>query len=377
MKRYKVTLLAEEREELEAITHKGSHRSQKVINALILLNCDKGEFNDHRARGEDMANVLRISMRKIDRVKKRFVEDGLGMALGRRQSQRHYDRKADGELEAHLVALSCSDPPEGFARWSLRLLADRAVELEYVDNLSYETVRRVPKKNEIKPWRKVGWVIPPKANGEFVAAMERVLDVYRRPYNAAIPVVCMDETPRQLIRETRTPIPACPGQLERHDYEYERCGVCNVFMASEPLAGTRMTKVTARKTKVDWAQFIQDIAERYQDAKKITLVMDNLNTHSPGALYQAFPPGQAKALWERFEFVYTPKHGSWLNVAEIELNVLISQCLDRRIDSMEKMCGEVAAWQARRDQVRAKVNWQFTAENARIKLKRLYPTFEA
>ena len=185
----------------------------------------------------------------------------------------------------------------------------------------------------------------------------------------------MDETPRQLIRETRKPIPVRPGQPERHDYEYERCGVCNVFMASEPLAGTRMTKVTERKTKVDWARFLQDIAERYRDAKEITLVMDNLNTHSPGALYEAFPPEQAKALWDRFEFVYTPKHGSWLNVAEIELNVMIGQCLDRRIGSIEKLSGEVAAWQARRDQICAKVNGQFTTEDARVKLKRLYPTF--
>lgn len=148
MKLYKVTLLADEREELEATAHKGSHQSQKVINALILLNCDEGEFNDHRARGEDVANILRISMRKVDRVKKRFVEEGLDAALGRQQSQRIYERKADGELEAHLVALSCSEPPEGFARWSLRLLADRAVELEYADSLSYETVRRVLKKTK-------------------------------------------------------------------------------------------------------------------------------------------------------------------------------------------------------------------------------------
>ena len=138
-----------------------------------------------------------------------------------------------------------------------------------------------------------------------------------------------------------------------------------------------MTKVTERKTKVDWAQFLQDIAEHYPDAQKITLVMDNLNTHSPGALYQTFSPEQAKALWDRFEFVYTPKHGSWLNVAEIELNVLIGQCLDRRIGSMEELREEVAAWQARRDQIHAKVNWQFTTENARVKLKRLYPTFDA
>lgn len=207
--------------------------------------------------------------------------------------------------------------------------------------------------------------------------MERVLDVYRRPYDASMPVVCMDETPRQLIRETRTPIQARPGRLQRCDYEYERCGVCNVFMASEPLAGTRMTKVTARKTKVDWARFLQEIGIRYQEAHKITLVMDNLNTHGPGALYDTFPPEQAKALWDRFEFVYTPKHGSWLNVAEIELNVMIHQCLDRRIDSIDELQQEVAAWQAQRDKIRAKVNWQLTTENARVKLKRLYPTFDA
>lgn len=207
--------------------------------------------------------------------------------------------------------------------------------------------------------------------------MERVLGVYHRSYSADFPVVCMDETPRQLIRETRTPIPARPGQLEREDYEYERCGVCNVFMANEPLAGTRMTKVTERKTKIDWALFLQDISGRYQNVQKITLVMDNLNTHSPGALYETFPPEQAKALWDRFEFVYTPKHGSWLNMAEIELNVMISQCLDRRIDSMAELQKQVAAWQEKRDQVRAKVNWQFTTENARVKLKRLYPTFDA
>ena len=160
--------------------------------------------------------------------------------------------------------------------------------------------------------------------------------------------------------------------LERHDYEYERCGVCNVFMATEPLAGRRLTKVTDR-TKIDWAHFIEDIAERYIDAEQITLVMDNLNTHSPGALYEAFPPDQAKALWDRFEFVYTPKHGSWLNVAEIELNVM-SQCLRRRIDNLEER-EEVSAWQAHRDQLEATVNWQFTAKDARVKLERLYPTF--
>lgn len=207
--------------------------------------------------------------------------------------------------------------------------------------------------------------------------MENVLDVYLRPYDPALPVICMDETPRQLIRETRTPIPARVGQPGRHDYEYERCGVCNVFMASEPLAGRRMTKVTERKTKRDWAHFVSDIAQDHPQARRITLVMDNLNTHSPGALYEAFPPEQAKALWDRFEFVYTPKHGSWLNVAEIELNVMIGQCLDRRISSVAALQMEVSAWQLHRDQMCAKVNWQFTTADARVKLKRLYPSFDA
>ena len=219
-------------------------------------------------------------------------------------------------------------------------------------------------------------MIPPQGNGDFVAAMERVLDVYRRPYDADYPVVCMDETPRQLIGETRVAIPARCGRAQRYDYEYRRCGVCNVFMATEPLAARRLTKVTERRTKIDWAQFLADIAARYAQAKKITLVMDNLSTHRPGALYEAYPPVQAKALWDRFEFIHTPRHGSWLNVAEVELNVLIRQCLNRRIDSIDVMRDEVAAWQASRDRLNAKVDWQFTSDDARVKLKRLYPTFD-
>jgi transposase len=207
--------------------------------------------------------------------------------------------------------------------------------------------------------------------------MEMVLDVYKRPYDARYPVVCMDESPKQLIAETKTPIPAAPGRPYRSDYEYRRCGVCNIFMASEPLAGKRIVKITERKTKKDWALFLEEIAGQYQEAERITLVMDNLNTHTPGALYETFCPDKAKALWDRFEFVYTPKHGSWLNMAEIELNVLIGQCLDRRIDNIEEVKREVSAWQEHRNNKEAKVNWQFTADDARIKLSRLYPTLDS
>jgi hypothetical protein len=202
--------------------------------------------------------------------------------------------------------------------------------------------------------------------------MELVLDVYKIAYSEAFPVICMDESPKQLIKESRTAIERKPGHDAKEDYEYERCGVANIFMANEPLAGKRYVKVTERKTKTDWAAFIKEIADKhYPLAQKIRLVMDNLATHKPAALYEAFPPEEAKRIWDRFEFIYTPKHGSWLNMAEIELNVLMGQCLNRRIDNIETIKQEVNAWQQDRNNKEATINWQFTCK-ARIKLKKLY-----
>jgi uncharacterized membrane protein len=221
----------------------------------------------------------------------------------------------------------------------------------------------------------VQWVIPPEQNGEFVARMEQVLEAYKRPYDPLRPLICMDESPRQLIRATRVPLAAEPGKPEREDYEYERCGVSNIFLAVEPLAGKRLVRVTEHRARTDWAKFLEEIAANYEHAEIITLVMDNLNTHGPGSLYEAFTPAKAKYLWERFEFIYTPKHGSWLNMAEIELNVLAKQCLSRRLESIEVMRSEVRSWQAQRNNLGAKINWQFTTDKARVKLKRLYPTF--
>jgi len=185
----------------------------------------------------------------------------------------------------------------------------------------------------------------------------------------------MDESPKQLIGETRTAIPMQPGREKRVDYEYVRKGMCNIFMVNEPLSGKRRVKVTERKTKTDWATLLKEIAdEDYPDAEKITLVMDNFKTHSPGAFYETFKPIEAKRIWDRFEFVYTPKHGSWLNMAEIELHVLNSQCLNRRIDNMEEIISETKAWQNHRNNKTAKIDWQFTTKDSRIKLKRLYPS---
>ena len=204
--------------------------------------------------------------------------------------------------------------------------------------------------------------------------MELVLDVYKTPYNKHFPVVCMDESPKQLIKQTRIPIPRKPGSDAKEDYEYARSGVAHIFMANEPLKGKRFVKVLQTKTKRHWAHFIKAISDKYPKARKIRLVMDNLNTHKPAALYETFPPEEAKRLWDRFEFIYTPKHGSWLNMAEIELNVLMGQCLKRRIDNMSTIREEVDAWQQDRNNKKAKINWQFTTRDARIKLKRLYPT---
>ena len=207
--------------------------------------------------------------------------------------------------------------------------------------------------------------------------MEKVLDVYKSPYDPMRPVVCMDESPKQLIGETRVPIPMSKGHDRKCDYEYERLGMCNIFLANEPLAGFRKVKITDRKCKVDWAEFLKEIAdEHYPETEVITLVMDNFGTHTPGAFYERYEPAEAKRILDRFEFVFTPKHGSWLDMAEIELNVLNNQCLGRRIDSVDKVRDEVEAWEKSRNGIEKKINWQFTTDKARIKLRRLYPSYD-
>lgn len=204
--------------------------------------------------------------------------------------------------------------------------------------------------------------------------MEIVLDTYKLPYDPLYPVLCMDESPKQLIAETKLPIPPKPGQLTRYDYEYSRKGVCNIFIATEPLMGKRIVRVTATRKKQDWAMFLEEIERHYRHAEKITLVMDNLNTHKPGSLYETFKPKKAKALLDRFEFVHTPKHGSWLNMAEIELRVLSNQCLNRRIGTLTEVRRQVSAWEKDRNNNESTINWRFTTDDARIKLKRLYPS---
>jgi hypothetical protein len=208
--------------------------------------------------------------------------------------------------------------------------------------------------------------------------MEDILDLYTQPADPRFPLVCLDETSTQLLREVRPPLPAAPGQPARIDPEYERGGVLNLFLCSEPLAGQRWVRVTERRTKADWAAQIKELVDgRYRDAVRIRLVQDNLNTHTPAALYETFPPAEAKRLLEKLEFHYTPKHGSWLNMAEIEFSVLSRQCLKRRVPDWATLEAEIAAWQERRNASASPVDWRFTTADARIKLKRLYPSIQA
>jgi DDE superfamily endonuclease len=221
------------------------------------------------------------------------------------------------------------------------------------------------------------WAIPPEHSAEFVAAMEDVLEIYQRPLAPARPVICMDETSKQLVGETRVALPAAPGQPLREDYEYERHGVANLFLFCEPLTGWREVQVTEHRPRTDWATAMRELSDRhYPTAERITVVLDNLNTHGLASFYEAFSPEEARRLAERFEFHYTPKHGSWLNMAEIELSVLSRQCLDRRIGEIGFLRGEIEAWQRKRNEASRSIDWQFTTAEARVKLKRLYPVIK-
>jgi hypothetical protein len=229
-------------------------------------------------------------------------------------------------------------------------------------------------KNELKPWQQKMWCIPPESDAAFVCAMENVLAVYKRPYDPSHPVVCFDEKSKQLVGEIARPIPAAPGRAACHDYEYVRNGTANLFMFVEPLGGWRHVSVTQRRTKLDFAQQMKDLVDvHYPDALKITLVMDNLNTHRLSCLYEAFTPEEARRIFEKIEVIHTPKHGSWLNMAECELSVLEKQCIGERIETQAELCEQVRIWESDRNNRCRKIDWQFQTADARIKLRRLYP----
>ena len=364
--RYRVTLTAEERSHLGALIQKGKVSARKLKRAQILLAADQG------ATDETIAKTVSAGTSTVYRTKQRFVEEGLESALTE-LPRSGAPRKLDVEDEAMLCAVACSAPPSGRARWTLRLLADEMVRLTVHDRISDETIRRRLGEMDLKPWQKKMWCIP-KVDGEFAARMEDVLALYAEPPDADRPVVCFDETPRQLIGEARVPTRAEPGKRARYDYEYVRHGTANVFMFVDVNRPWRRAKVTDQRTALDFAECMKDLVDlHYPDAHRIRVVLDNLSTHSPGALYERFAPAEARRILDRIEFHYTPKHASWLNMVEIEIGVMVSQCLDRRISDKATLVAEVSAWERRRNAEKAHINWMFTVDRARAKLRRAYP----
>lgn len=367
-KKYRVDLKTDEREMLSGLITSGTQHVRKINHAHILLSADAG-WTD-----QQISEALNVSVPTIERVRQHFVEEGLQHALSPRRTSRKYSRLMDGVQEAHLLALACRQPPQGHRRWSLRLLASEMVRLEYIEDVSHTTVHQVMQANELKPWLKEEWCIPPKQNAEFVYRMEDVLEVYQRPEDARFPLICFDETPVQLIRETRQSLPVKQGQPERYDYEYHREGTANLFMFFAPLLNWRHLKATAQRTKADWAHCMDELVhQHFPKAERCVLVEDNLNTHTPAALYETFQPAKARSILDRVELHFTPKHGSWLNMAEIELSVLSRQCLNGYIPNREFLASETLAWETERNASQATVDWRFTTADARIKLKKLYP----
>jgi transposase len=364
--RYRVDLSQAERDELTAILSGGKHAARKLKRAQILLAADAGSGD------EEIARAVSVGGSTVYRTKRRFVEGNLERALSE-ESRPGAERKLTGREEALLVATACAKPPAGRARWTLELLAGEMVKLTDHESLSHETVRRRLAENHLKPWRREMWCVP-RVDGEYVARMEDVLDLYAEAPDPKRPVVCFDESPIQLIGEVRQPIPAEPGQLERYDYEYRRNGTVNLFVFLDTNRPWRKVKVTAQRTAKDYAQCMRELVDvHYPDADTIRVVQDNLSSHAAGALYQAFPPAEARRILRRLEFHYTPKHASWLNMVEIEIGVLRGQCLDRRIDDPNKLKREIAAWERQRNAARARINWMFTTGKARTKMGRAYP----
>lgn len=364
--RYRVDLTQGERSELMSLLSGGKHGSRKLKRAQILLAADAG------ASDAEIERSVGAGGSTVYRTKRRFVGAGVAAALSE-QPRTGAARKLTGKEEALLVATACSAPPAGRKRWTLELLADEVVRLTEHEELSRETVRRRLAENRLKPWRKDMWCIP-KVDAEYVARMEDVLDLYGEAPDPKRPVVCFDESPNQLIGEVRAPIPAEPGQPERYDYEYRRNGTLNLFVFLDAHRPWRHVKVTNQRTARDFAECMRELVDgHFPEAECIRVVLDNLSTHTVAALYQTFPPAEARRVIRRLEFHYTPKHASWLNMVEIEIGVMNRMCLNRRIANHDTLARELAAWETRRNIDGATIRWMFNVDDARRKLAAAYP----
>jgi len=363
---WRVELGQEEREQLHQMLNGGTHAARRLKRAQILLAADVGESD------AAIANNVSVGLSTVYRTKRRFVLGNVEAALSE-EPRPGAERKLSGKQQALLVATACSKPPAGRRRWTLELLAGEMVRLTEHEDLSRETVRRCLAENHLKPWRRDMWCIP-QVDGSYVARMEDVLDLYAELPDPQHPVVCFDESPTQLIGETRRPIPPEPGKPERYDCEYRRNGTVYLFVFVDAHRPWREVKVTDQRTAADFARCMRDLVDtHYPDAALIRVVLDNLSTHTAGALYETFSAPEAHRLLQRLEFHYTPKHASWLNMVEIEIGVLRGQCLNRRIGERQTLLAEINAWKQQRNDASAKIKWMFTTDRARDKLARVYP----
>lgn len=363
---YRVELTGEEHEQLIQITSTGKQSSRVIKRANILLLADRQKHSHSQ-----IADLLQCGTATVFRVKRTFVEDGLDEALneGKRPGR---SKVLSANDEAKLVSIACTEPPEGNSRWTLSLLSDSLIALTDLESISLETIRNRLKNNDLKPWQRKMWCIG-KMTADYVAQMEDVLSLYAQAPNEAYPVVNFDEAGKQLIEHINAPLPMSPGQTAKTDYEYKRSGVANIFMMMDRHRGWRKAKVTSHKRATDFAECMKELVdEHYPNATKIRVVLDNFGTHTPGALYKAFAPQEARRILDRIEFHYTPKHASWLNMAEIEIGVMNKQCLDRRIPNMEKLKAELNAWETNRNAKKASIRWMFNVDSARNKLHRAY-----
>ncbi|WP_407657110.1 IS630 family transposase [Mastigocoleus testarum] len=381
--KYKVYLTGEQRQQLLDIVRKGSSSARAIRRAHTLLMASEGKTD------KTISSTLHISIPTIERTRKQFCTESLETTLKERPRSGK-PPKLTSTAEAYLIATTCSNPPSGYGRWTLKMLADRLVSLEVVDAVSESTVFRTLKKNELKPWLKQQWCIP-KVSSEFVSKMEDVLDLYAQPIDLGHPLICFDEKLCPLIEDVHHSIPPAPktqdkpGKKEKIDYEYERNGTCNLFAFFAPYLGWRHIKVTQRRTKVDFAYCMKELVDiHFSNSEVIRLVMDNLNTHTIAALYEVFEPVEARRIAKKLEIHHTPKHGSWLNMVESELSVLVRQCLSRRIPDVETLEKEVSTWecdseallQADRNLKKICIDWRFRTEDARNKLSKIYPTHQ-
>jgi len=386
--KYKVRLTPEEVAMLREITHKGSKNTAKtILHAHILLKTNESN-EDMKRNNREIAEIFEVSPTTVNQVRKLYATEGIETALNRKtRITPPHASKITGDFEAQVIAAALSPAPKGRANWTLRLLAEHCIEKEYIVSISHSAIGEMLNTNEVKPHLSKYWCIPKENDAHFVAHMEDVLGIYQRPYNPKMPVLCMDEKPIQLLDEIIERVHAKPlrtdpdtglvrsGELEKIDYQYKRCGVASIFVFTEPLKGWRYLEALPQRTKVDFAVMIKKISDTfYPDNDKIILINDNLNTHNISSFYEAFQPETAYRLANKFEFHYTPKHGSWLNIAECELSSLALQALGkRRINSVDLLNEIINDWQTDRNSRQKGVNWQFSSDDARVKLNRLYP----